>query len=176
MSSPARYTYNISKPIQNQENDQNVSYYTYNPNNNYLNQTRDIIYQNQNQEINQNNSFLNQTSPLPFNPRNPYYENNNININNNNDLRFSRLNSRLDEINTKISKEKVDKESFIHNKITNTELMLKTNKHLEGCDYFAKFASVWRPSCDSIIAPYHLFVCVIVIITLQKYKLFANMR
>ena len=128
MSSPARYTYNISKPIQNQENDQNVSYYTYNPNNNYLNQTRDIIYQNQNQEINQNNSFLNQTSPLPFNPRNPYYENNNININNNNnDLRFSRLNSRLDEINTKISKEKVDKESFIHNKITNTELMLKTN-------------------------------------------------
>jgi hypothetical protein len=90
MSSPARYTYNISKPIQNQENDQNVSYYTYNPNNNYLNQTRDIIYQNQNQEINQNNSFLNQTSPLPFNPRNPYYENNNININNNNDFNYNR--------------------------------------------------------------------------------------
>jgi hypothetical protein len=105
MSPPSRYTYNISRPIQNQENDQNVSYYTYNPNNNFLNQTRDIIYQNQNQEINQNNSFLNQTSPLPFNLRIPFKEdnliiNNSYNYQSNNEIRFNRLHSRLDEINS----------------------------------------------------------------------------
>lgn len=130
MSSPPRFTYNISKPNLIQEKEQNESYYTYTPNYNYLNQTNDIIHQNYNQEINQSTSFLNQTSPLPFYPKTPFYENNNIN-NINNDLRFSRLHSRLDEINTKINKEKIDKESFILNKISNTELMLKTNN--ENC-------------------------------------------
>ena len=37
----------------------------------------------------------------------------------------------MDEINSKISKEKLDKESFIHNKISNTEIILKTNN--ENC-------------------------------------------
>jgi hypothetical protein len=62
---------------------------------------------------------------------NNFYSYSNIKINNRNDYRFNRLHSRLDEINIKISKEKMDKESFIHNKITNTELILKNNN--ENC-------------------------------------------
>ena len=128
MSFSPTYTYNINKP--NKEFDQNFSYKTYNPDYNSETQNKDIIYQSQNQEKNQN-SFLNQTSPLPFNTKNNYNENSNINFNNNSDIRFSRLNSRLDEINSKIDMEKIDKESFIKNKITSTELMLKTNN--ENC-------------------------------------------
>ena len=134
MATAPRFTYNISK--QNNDRPENESYYTYNQNNNSQNnQNQDIIYQNQDNI--QNSSFLNRTSPLPFNTMIPLYENNIINntysnLNyNNNENRFSRLNSRLDEINSKINKEKIDKETFIHNKINNTELMLKTNN--ENC-------------------------------------------
>ena len=38
---------------------------------------------------------------------------------------------KIHEINTKINQEKIDKESFIHNKITSTEIMMKTNN--ENC-------------------------------------------
>lgn len=146
MSYQPRFTYNIDR--KNNEQDQNInnaSYYTYNQNNYDIenpNINNDIIYQSQDININNNNnpnsSYLNQTSPLPFNPKNIYEENNIINNSynypnniNNNEIRFNRLHTRLDEINTKINKEKVDKESFIHNKITSTELMMKTNN--ENC-------------------------------------------
>ena len=127
MSSPSRFTYDINR--YNNDIEQNNSYYTYNPYyNNYDSQNienNDIIFPSQ--EQNQNKSYLNQTSPLLYesnnNNINPYnYQNSNMN-----EIRFSRLHSRLDEINDKINKEKIDKESFIHNKITNTELMLKSN-------------------------------------------------
>ena len=135
MSSPSRLTYDINR--QNKDIDQNnASYYTYNQNFNDDN-NKNIIYQNQDiNNITQNNSFLNQTSPLPFNSRIPFKEdnliiNNSYNYQSNNEIRFNRLHSRLDEINSKISKEKLDKESFIHNKISNTEIILKTNN--ENC-------------------------------------------
>ena len=135
MSSPSRLTYDINR--QNKDIDQNnASYYTYNQNFNDDN-NKNIIYQNQDiNNITQNNSFLNQTSPLPFNLRIPFKEdnliiNNSYNYQSNNEIRFNRLHSRLDEINSKISKEKLDKESFIHNKISNTEIILKTNN--ENC-------------------------------------------
>ena len=127
MTSPSRFTYDVNR--HNIDIDQNNSYYTYNPNyNNYNNynpniENKDIIYQSPSQDQELNISYLNKTTPL-------FYENNNNNniINSNtNEIRFSRLHSRLDEINDKINKEKIDKKSFIHNKITNTELMLKTN-------------------------------------------------
>jgi hypothetical protein len=127
MSIPIRYTYNFDR--QNIEVDKNnTSYYTYNPNiiSENQNQNNDIIYQN-NDLININNtpdtSYMNQTSPIPFHTTLNNYQN--LNLNNENQMRFNRLNSRLEEINSKISKEKVDKESFIHNKLTNTELMMK---------------------------------------------------
>ena len=129
MSIPIRYTYNFDR--QNIEVDKNnTSYYTYNPNiiseNQNQNQNNDIIYQN-NDLININNtpdtSYMNQTSPIPFHTTLNNYQN--LNLSNENQMRFNRLNSRLEEINSKISKEKVDKESFIHNKLTNTELMMK---------------------------------------------------
>ena len=131
MSFSPTFPYNIIKP--SNEFDQNPIYKTYNQDYNRETQNNDIIYQSQNIEKNPFNSILNQSSPIPFNSRNSYNENNNmnININNDNDDRFSRLNSRLDEINTKIDMEKIDKETFIQNKIASTELMLKINN--ENC-------------------------------------------
>ena len=53
----------------------------------------------------------------------------NTNISNNsNDInRFSRLHSRLDEINSKISQEKVERENLIHSKINTAEMLLDSN-------------------------------------------------
>ena len=44
-----------------------------------------------------------------------------------NDNRFSRLYSRLDQINDKINKEKIEKENLIHSKISTTEMILDNN-------------------------------------------------
>ena len=132
MSSPNRFTYNIDR-LSLDKDKNNTSYYTYNPN--YIlesqnqNQNNDIIYQsndliNVNNNQKSNTSYLNQTSPIPFHTTYNNYQN--LNLTNDNEMRFNRLNSRLEEINSKISKEKTDKEGFIHNKLTNTELVMKT--------------------------------------------------
>ena len=124
MSSPARLTYNINS--RNYENDEINNYYTYNPNQNYENINKDIIYQSQNQNDYKNISLLNQTNPLPYSQSysNDQNSNNSISYNEN---RFSRLHSRLDEINDKINKEKNEKENLIHSKITTTEMLLDNN-------------------------------------------------
>ena len=130
MSSTTRLTYNINS--RNNDIDTNNSYYTYNNiNQNYGNQNKDIIYQPQNSYENQNISLLNQTNPLPYNPvylnDSNYINNSNINNISYNDNRFSRIHSRLDEINDKINKEKIEKENLIHSKITTTEMLLDNN-------------------------------------------------
>ena len=130
MSSTTRLTYNINS--RNNDIDTNNSYYTYNNiNQNYGNQNKDIIYQPQNSYENQNISLLNQTNPLPYNPLylndSNYINNSNINNISYNDNRFSRIHSRLDEINDKINKEKIEKENLIHSKITTTEMLLDNN-------------------------------------------------
>ena len=130
MSSSTRLTYNINS--RNNDIDTNNSYYTYNNiNQNYGNQNKDIIYQPQNSYENQNISLLNQTNPLPYNPvylnDSNYINNSNINNISYNDNRFSRIHSRLDEINDKINKEKIEKENLIHSKITTTEMLLDNN-------------------------------------------------
>jgi hypothetical protein len=130
MSSTTRLTYNINS--RNNDIDTNNSYYTYNNiNQNYGNQNKDIIYQPQNSYENQNISLLNQTNPLPYNPvylnDSNYINNSNINNISYNDNRFSRIHSRLDEINDKINKEKMEKENLIHSKITTTEMLLDNN-------------------------------------------------
>ena len=130
MSSTTRLTYNINS--RNNDIDTNNSYYTYNNiNQNYGNINKDIIYQPQNSYENQNISLLNQTNPLPYNPvylnDSNYINNSNINNISYNDNRFSRIHSRLDEINDKINKEKIEKENLIHSKITTTEMLLDNN-------------------------------------------------
>ena len=128
MSSPARLTYNINS--RNYENDEINNYYTYNPNQNYENINKDILYQSQNPNQNdyQNISILNQTNPLPYSQNQIYSNDNNSNSNiSYNENRFSRLHSRLDEINDKINKEKSEKENLIHSKITTTEMLLDNN-------------------------------------------------
>lgn len=130
MSSTTRLTYNINS--RNNDIDTNNSYYTYNNiNQNYGNQNKDIIYQPQNSYENQNISLLNQINPLPYNPvylnDSNYINNSNINNISYNDNRFSRIHSRLDEINDKINKEKIEKENLIHSKITTTEMLLDNN-------------------------------------------------
>ena len=130
MSSTTRLTYNINS--RNNDIDTNNSYYTYNNiNQNYGNQNKDIIYQPQNSYENQNISLLNQTNPLPYNPiylnDSNFINNSNINNISYNDNRFSRIHSRLDEINDKINKEKIEKENLIHSKITTTEMLLDNN-------------------------------------------------
>jgi hypothetical protein len=123
MSSETRLTYNINS--RNNNIDQNNSYYTYNANNNYDNINKDIIHQTQNQ----NDILLNNTAPLQSN-QNYLNENSclsNIMNSSYNDCRFNRLHSRLDEINDKINKEKMEKENLIHSKITTTEMLLDNN-------------------------------------------------
>jgi tetrahydromethanopterin S-methyltransferase subunit G len=123
MASTTRYTYNITS--QNNDLDRNNSYYTYNNYNNYDNINNNNLYtQNQNQ----NNSILNQTTPLIYN------EDNNSNLNNitYNVNRFNRLHSRLDEINEKINRDKDEKENYIHNKITTTEMILDNNNEIRA--------------------------------------------
>ena len=123
MSSEQRLTYNINS--RNDDIDQNNSYNTYNVNNNYEGINKDIIYQTQNP----NDIILNNTTPLTYNPIYTNDSNYISNINNSsfNDNRFSRLHSRLDEINDKINKEKMEKENLIHSKITTTEMLLDNN-------------------------------------------------
>ena len=41
--------------------------------------------------------------------------------------RFNRLHSRLDEINSKINQEKIERENLLHSKINTTEMLLDTN-------------------------------------------------
>ena len=136
MDSAPRLTYNIV--TQNNDNDQNNSYYTYNANN----------YENINKDNNLRNktlSILNLSTPLTYNPVYTKENKNNIsnlnninnikspnNLNNDsfNDSRFSRLHSRLDEINDKINKEKMQKENFIHSKINTTEMLLNNNNEV----------------------------------------------
>ena len=130
MSSTTRLTYNINS--RNNDIYTNNSYYTYNNiNQNYGKENKDIIYQPQNSYENQNISLLNQTNPLPYNPvylnDSNYINNSNINNISYNDNRFSRIHSRLDEINDKINKEKIEKENLIHSKITTTEMLLDNN-------------------------------------------------
>ena len=121
MASTTRYTYNITS--QNNDLDRNNSYYTYNNYNNYDNTNNNNLYSQ-----NQNNSFLNQTTPLI------YKEDNNSNLNNitYNVNRFNRLHSRLDEINEKINRDKDEKENYIHNKITTTEMILDNNNEIRA--------------------------------------------
>ena len=123
MSSETRLTYNINSINNNIE--QNNSYYTYNANNNYDNINQDIIHQTQNQK----DILLNNTAPLQTNQN---YLNENSYLSNMmnssyNDCRFNRRHSRLDEINDKINKEKMEKENLIHSKITTTEMLLDNN-------------------------------------------------
>ena len=123
--STSRFTYNINS--RNINNDINNSYYTYNNNQNYENINKNIIYQSQNinPNDNQNISLLNQSNPLPY--YQTYSNENNISYNSYNDNRFIRLNSRLDEINAKINKEKMEKENLILSKISTTEILLDNN-------------------------------------------------
>ena len=123
MASTTRYTYNITS--QNNDLDRNNSYYTYNNYNNYDNINNNNLYK---QNQNQNNSILIQTTPLIYN------EDNNSNLNNisYNANRFSRLHSRLDEISDKINRDKDEKENYIHNKITTTEMILDNNNEIRS--------------------------------------------
>ena len=125
MNSTSRFTYNINS--RNINNDINNSYYTYNNNQNYENINKNIIYQSQNinPNDNQNISLLNQSNPLPY--YQTYSNENNISYNSYNDNRFIRLNSRLNEINAKINKEKMEKENLILSKISTTEILLDNN-------------------------------------------------
>ena len=129
-SNTPRLTYNITS--RNNNVDKNNNYYTYsNINQNYENINNDILFQPQYSYDNQNISLLNQTTPLPYNQVSPndcsYINNSNINNISYNDNRFSRIHSRLDEINDKINKEKMEKENLIHSKITTTEMLLDNN-------------------------------------------------
>lgn len=123
MASTTRFTYNITS--QNNDLDRNNSYYTYNNYNNYDNiNNNNIIYS---QSQNHNNSFLNQTTPLIYNENNSNLNNISYNVN-----RFSRLHSRLDEINEKINRDKDEKENYVHNKITTTEMILDNNNEIKA--------------------------------------------
>ena len=109
MSSNTRLTYNI---IDSKDIDQNKNYYTsneYNPYNNNLNSF-------QNPNFAQNESLLKQKS------------NNNIYDEN----RFSRLHSKIDEINEKLNKEKIEKENLIHSKISTAEMFLNNNNEIKS--------------------------------------------
>ena len=123
-----RLTYNINSV--NNDFDTNNSYYTYNQNQNYGNINKDILYINksQNQIDNQNISYLNQTTPLPYNQI--FFNDNNYMSYNDN--RFSRLHSRLDQINDKINKEKIEKENLIHSKISTSEMLLDSNNEIKA--------------------------------------------
>ena len=131
MSSEARLTYNINS--RNNNVDQNNSYYTYNATNNFDNNiNRDIIYQTQTQ--NPNDLLLNNTAPILYNQTFTNESNCISNMINTsfNDCRFNRLHSRLDEINDKINKEKMEKENLIHSKITTTEMLLDNNNEAKA--------------------------------------------
>ena len=116
MSISSRLTYNI-----NSLNDIDIinKNYTFKQNNENIN--KDILCQSQNDNF--KISILNRTTPLPYDQ---IYSTdiNNISYNEN---RFNLLHSRLDEINDKINKEKMEKENLIHSKITTTEMLLDNN-------------------------------------------------
>lgn len=67
----------------------------------------------------QNNPVISQSQPLIYNT--------DISNTSNDINRFNRLHSRLDEINSKICQEKIERENLIHSKINTTEMLLDTN-------------------------------------------------
>ena len=128
MTSTSRLTYNINSL--NNSLDINNKYDTYGNNLKHENINNDIIYQSQNINQNENqNISVNKTNSLIHYQT---YSNDNNNYNNTsydlyNDNRFILLHSRLDEINDTINKNKMEKENFIHSKISTTENILDNN-------------------------------------------------